>query len=419
MTKALIIGGGIAGPTLAVALTRIGMEVEVFEAQPADASQRGSWLNFQANGLDALRAIGVGHWVEELGYPVETMTFINGKGKKLGQMPMAFRRPDGLSSRVVSRTALFTALSDMARHHGVVVHNDKRFVTARHTEAGVVARFEDGSEATGDILIGADGIHSAVRRIIDPHAPAPRYVPVLNNGAYIPDFRVPAEQHDFVMQFGTKAFFAWMNTDDGGTLWFANPPMKQEPAKGVLSSMSDAQWRARLHELMDGDSGPAAQIIDASPGPIEGFTTYDMPVVKKWHDGSRMIIIGDAAHATSPAAGQGASMSLEDAVILAQCLRDCPTTASAFATYESLRRERVERIVANGHRSSSDKAAGPLMRIIRDAILPGKFRAAAKDGGQSMMWLQGHHIDFDEPIIPVIPGAPARQTPARATSSDG
>lgn len=413
MTKVLIIGGGIAGPTLAVALTKIGLEVELFEAQPADAPQRGSWLNFQANGLDALRSIGVGHWVEELGYPVETMSFINGRGKELGRMPMAFRRPDGLSSRMVPRAELFTALAAMARHHGVTVHHNKRLASARNTDTGVVARFEDGTEATGDLLVGADGIHSTVRRIIDPAAPAPRYVPVLNAGEYIPDFSVPADPHDFRMQFGTRAFFAWMNTDDGGAVWFANPPMKQEPAKGVLSGMTDADWRRWLHELMDGDAGPAARIIDATPGPIHGFTTYDMPVVRRWHDGSRMIIIGDAAHATSPAAGQGASMSLEDAVILAKCLRDCPSTASAFTTYESLRRERVEKIVENGHRSSSDKAAGPIMRVLRDAILPGKFRAAAKDGGASMMWLQGHHIDFEERVVPATGEPDSRGLGAR------
>ncbi|MGX1931608.1 FAD-dependent oxidoreductase [Microbacterium resistens] len=401
MPKALIVGGGIAGPTLAVALSQIGYDVEIFEAQSADAVQRGAWLTFQANGLDALRAIGVGHWVEDLGYPVETMSFVNGRGKDLGKMPMAFRRPDGLTSRMVPRTALFAALAEMARAHGVAVHHRKRVVAAQTTRTGVTAHFDDGTEATGDILIGADGIHSKVRRIIDPTAPAPRYVPVLNTGEYIPDFAVPADPRDFRMQFGTKAFFAWMNTDDGGTIWFANPPMKQEPAKGVLSGMTDAQWRAWLHELMDGDTGPAPRIIDATPGPIEGFTTYDMPVVKKWHDGSRMIIIGDAAHATSPAAGQGASMALEDAVILAQCLRDCPSPPSAFATFDALRRERVERIVANGHRASTEKAAGPIMRLIRDAFLPGKFRAAMKDGGQAMMWLQGHHIEFAQTITPV------------------
>ena len=401
MTKAIIIGGGIAGPTLAVALRKIGMDVEIFEQLPADADQRGSWINFQANGLDALHAIGEGGRLDNLGYPVDAMSFVNGKGRHLGTMPMAFRRPDGLTSLMMPRAGLFIALAEMAREHGVVVHHRKRMVDARHTGTGVTARFDDGTEASGDILVGADGIHSRVRTIIDPSAPAPRYVPVLNNGGYIPDFSVDVPEREFRMQFGTKAFFAWMNTSDGGTIWFANPPMKTEPEHGVLSAMTDLQWRTWLHELMDGDVGPAARIIDAAPGPILGWATYDMPVVKKWHDDSRMIIIGDAAHATSPAAGQGASMSLEDAVILAQCIRDCPDYPIAFATFQSLRQARVERIVADGHKSSADKAAGPILRVIRDAILPGKFRAAAKDGGQSMMWLQGNHIDFEQRITPV------------------
>jgi 2-polyprenyl-6-methoxyphenol hydroxylase-like FAD-dependent oxidoreductase len=164
--------------------------------------------------------------------------------------------------------------------------------------------------------------------------------------------------------------------------------------------MTDGQWRSWLHDLMDGDAGPASKIIDATPGPLQGWATYDMPVVKKWHDGERMVIIGDAAHATSPAAGQGSSMSLEDAVVLAQCLRDCPDAPSAFRMFQALRQERVEKIVEIGHRSSSDKAAGPIMRILRDLILPGKFRAAAKDGGEAMMWLQGHHIDFEQRVTP-------------------
>ena len=178
--------------------------------------------------------------------------------------------------------------------------------------------------------------------------------------------------------------------------------MATEPERGVLSGMSDAQWRRWLHELMDGDAGPAAQIIDAAPGPMVGWATYDLPVVEHWHDGhGRMVLIGDAAHATSPAAGQGASMALEDAVILAQCLRDLPDTASAFTHFEELRRDRTEKIVKLGHRSSASKAAGPVGRVFRDLMLPFMFRRAEKDDGRSLTWLQGHHIDFDAPVAPL------------------
>jgi len=168
MTKALIIGGGIAGPVLAMALMRAGIDAEVFEREEAGAAQRGSWLNFQANGMDALRAIDAAGTVEKIGYPVDSMSFINGKGRLLGRMPMAARRPDGLTSRMMPRAALIAALAEEAAARGVGVHHGREFTGASVDETGVTAEFADGSTARGDILIGADGIHSRVRTLIDP-----------------------------------------------------------------------------------------------------------------------------------------------------------------------------------------------------------------------------------------------------------
>ena len=110
-----------------------------------------------------------------------------------------------------------------------------------------------------------------------------------------------------------------------------------------------------------------------------------------------MIVIGDAAHATSPASGQGASMALEDAVVLAQCLRDVPSVPDAFATFVDRRRDRVERIVAEGNKWSNTKAAGPVARVIRDAMLPLVFkRMNAKGTGNG--WVHDHHIEWGEKV---------------------
>ena len=400
MTHALVIGAGVAGPVVAVALQRVGIETTVFERDPAGAEQRGSWITFQANGMDALRAIDAAGLVEKLGYDVETISFINGKGRTLGRIPLAAPRADGQLSQMMRRADLYAAMAELAREHGAQVHYGKELDGAVTADGGVEARFADGTTARGDLLIGCDGIHSRVRMFIDPSAPAPRYVPVLNVGGYIPGFTVDVPPREFRMQFGTRCFFAWMPTPDGGVIWFANPPMAREPERGVLSGMTDAQWRRWLHDLMDGDVGPAGEILDAALGPITGWATYDMPVVRHWHDNRSMIIIGDAAHATAPSSGQGASMALEDAVILAKCMRDCPGVPAAFATFERLRRRRVEKIVRHGARSANSKAAGPVGRVIRDLILPAVFSRAGRDGGKSMTWLQGHHIDFDQPITP-------------------
>ncbi|WP_409431243.1 FAD-dependent oxidoreductase [Mycobacterium sp. SMC-16] len=363
MTEALIIGAGVAGPVLAIALQRVGIDAHLYERSPSGADRRGAWLNFQANGMDALRAVDAAGPLENLGYPNDTISFITGSGKELGRIPMAAQRPDGQLSVMMRRADLYRELNALAAARGARYDYGKEFVSATTASDGRVrAQFADGSSATGDLLIGCDGIHSTVRRMVDPAARTPRYVPVLNVGGYIPNFTVDVPPREFRMQFGTRCFFAWFPTPDGGTVWFANPPMAREPERGALSDMTDVDWRNWLHQLMS----------------------------------------GDAAHATAPSAGQGASMSVEDAVILAQCLRDCPDIPTAFTTFESLRRRRVEKIVRHGHRSANSKAAGPVGRLLRDLVLPVVFRQAAKDGGRSMMWLQGHHIiDFDQTVQPV------------------
>ena len=111
-----------------------------------------------------------------------------------------------------------------------------------------------------------------------------------------------------------------------------------------------------------------------------------------------MVIVGDAAHAASPASGQGASMAIEDAVVLARCLRDLPHIQQAFAAYEQLRRERVERVVAQGARSSSGKAVGPIARVLRDLMLPVILKRFASSGEKSLAWMYGYHIDWDEKV---------------------
>jgi FAD-dependent urate hydroxylase len=109
-----------------------------------------------------------------------------------------------------------------------------------------------------------------------------------------------------------------------------------------------------------------------------------------------MVIIGDAAHAPSPSAGQGASMAAEDAVVLARCLRDLPEVQDALAAYERLRRRRVERIVAQGARSSSSKTPGPFGRVLRDLALPLIFKLMVTDRSQA--WLYDHHVEWEAPV---------------------
>ena len=111
-----------------------------------------------------------------------------------------------------------------------------------------------------------------------------------------------------------------------------------------------------------------------------------------------MIIIGDAAHATAPSIGQGAAMAIEDAVVLAKCLRDNPSIPSAFITYERLRRVRVERVVEQGKRTGEWKALNLIARVPRDLIMSLAMKRMARTGNDPSQWIYDHHIDWDEPV---------------------
>ncbi|KAA0024661.1 FAD-dependent oxidoreductase [Antrihabitans cavernicola] len=398
MTKAMIIGGGVAGSVAAMALNKAGVEAVVYERYPHAAADIGAFLTFAVNGMDALRSIEANTPVIGLGFPTPTLKFTSGSGKTLGEIPLGGNLADGTVTQTIKRAELYGALQDEAQGRGVRVEYGKKLVGAETLSGGRVrARFDDGTSDEGDVLIGADGIHSTVRGIIDPHAPEPRYVPVLNVGGYASGIRVASEPGVFHMTFGKRAFFAYTVTASGEVWWFANPPRRTEPNAAELNAITDAQWRAELHDLFEDDNTPALQIIDATRDEIRAWATYDIPKVPTWHRDS-MIVIGDAAHATSPASGQGASMAIEDAVILAKCLRDVPDTQKAFATYESLRRDRVERIVAAGARSSNSKAAGPIGRVLRDAFLPIFLKKMAKGGDKSAAFMFDHHIDWEQPV---------------------
>jgi FAD-dependent urate hydroxylase len=143
------------------------------------------------------------------------------------------------------------------------------------------------------------------------------------------------------------------------------------------------------------DDTPAVEIIRATSGELSGWATHDLPSVPTWHRGP-LIIIGDAAHATAPSSGQGASMAIEDAVVLARCLRDLTEIPRAFTAYERLRRARVERIVAHGARTSNSKAAGPVGRVLRDLMMPAILKRVANGG--SLAWMHDYHIDWNEKV---------------------
>jgi FAD-dependent urate hydroxylase len=365
--KALIIGGGIAGTVTAMALQKAGVEAVVCEAYGRSAEGVGAYLTLAVNGLRALASIDIDASMLRGGFDTPKMALVLGDGTKLTDLDVA-RAEDGTTSRTIKRADLYGALRDEAMRRGIVIEYGKRLVDVTTSAAGVVARFEDGTSAEGDLLIGADGLKSRVRTLIDPEAPRARYVGLLNAGGYARGVEADAEPGTLKLVFGKRGFFGYVRHPNGEIWWFANPARAKEPTAAELAAITEPGWREELLALFADDAGPACEIIRATPEIFSGWPTYDFPKVPVWHR-DRMILIGDAAHAASPSSGQGASMAIEDAVTLAQCLRDEGTIEDAFRTYESLRRDRVERVVKAGKRAGDGKSPGPVGRFFRDFAL--------------------------------------------------
>jgi FAD-dependent urate hydroxylase len=389
---ALIIGGGIAGPAAAMALQKAGIDPVIYETHPAGADGIGVFLTLASNGVDALRTLGADKPALAAGFPTPAITLRSGTGKRLGQTRTGQPLPDGTTSHTIKRADLYRALHQEAISRGVRVERGKRLIAAEQTGGGVRVVFADDTEAAGDLLIGCDGVHSAVRRIIDPAAPAPAYAGLINTGGYARGVRVDTEPGSYEMIFGKRAFFGYAPAPGGEVWWFANVPRRDEPVRGEAGAVSGDQWRRRLLQLFAEDAGPAVPLIDASPRIMPMSPIHVVPHLPTWHS-ERMIVIGDAAHAPSPTSGQGASLSIEDAVMLAKCLRDEPSPQAAFARFEEARRPRVERIIKWAARINNSKAAGPVTRVFRDTMLPTILKLTADS--KALRQAFDYHIDWD------------------------
>jgi 2-polyprenyl-6-methoxyphenol hydroxylase-like FAD-dependent oxidoreductase len=397
--RAIIIGGGIGGPVAAMALQRAGIEATVYEARPRPDDRAGYFLNTASNGLDALRTLAIDAGAEADGFPTPRLVMWSGTGKRLGEVANGMRLADGTVSMTIKRGVLQRVLREEAERRGIEVRFGKRLQAIGAAAGGrALARFADGTEAAADVLVGADGIHSPTRAAIDPHAPAPVYTGLLSIGGYARGTPLAPTPDTMHMVFGRRAFFGYLVKPSGEVSWFANLARAAEPTARELAAVPAAAWKRELLDLFAGDQDLIGEVIGATEGDVGAFPINDLPAVPTWHRGPA-VLIGDAAHATSPNSGQGASMAIEDALVLAKCLRDLPDTGAAFRAFEAARRARTERVVAYSRRIGNTKVTGnPVALRIRDLVMPVALKLFANPGAHA--WLFDHHIDWDEKATP-------------------
>jgi 2-polyprenyl-6-methoxyphenol hydroxylase-like FAD-dependent oxidoreductase len=371
ITSATIVGGGIAGPVTALALQKAGIDSVIYEAYSDSADGVGGILMLAPNGLNALRTIGADEVARSLGWPIPRMVIANGAGKEFGAFPALADVP---VSRVMWRSDLYRALQDHAVARGVRIEYGKRLQGVDETPDGVVARFTDGTTAVAGVLIGADGINSTVRSLIDPYAPGPAYTGLLGFGGYSSFAGAPGSSDTMSFVFGDRGFFGYWKERDDRVLWFANLPHPKPMTQAQTLEISLKDWLLILREAYR-DDVPAREILrHVRPEELLAFGSMNvLPSVPHWYR-ERMVLVGDAAHAPSSSSGQGVSLAAESAIELARCLRDLPDLPEAFAAYEGLRRPRVEKIAAEAAKTNRDKQSGPISKAIMNVVMPVAMR---------------------------------------------
>ena len=334
--KALIIGGGIGGLATALALKQIGVTVEVYE-RVALLREVGAGLSLWANAIKALRYLGLAQALRTFALPETAGGIHTPNGALLMSTTNAQLAANfGEVSVMVHRAELHDLLRNAL---GQELHLGMECVAVIEEAQGVRVRFRNGAEATGDLVIGADGLHSQVRAGLHGVQP-PRY------SGYTAWRGVVPFDHNRLQPgetWGRGARFGQIPMQGGRVYWFAthNTPAGQHSSDGEKAELLRifGDWHDPIRALIEATSADAILRNDI----------HDRPPLKAWGRG-RVTLLGDAAHPMTPNLGQGACQALEDAVVLAKQLQVTADIPTALRAYEAARIPRTTMIVEQSHR---------------------------------------------------------------------
>ncbi|MEI5519599.1 FAD-dependent oxidoreductase [Streptomyces brasiliscabiei] len=358
--RVLVVGGGASGSAVTILLRRAGLAVDLVEARPDWNATTGSGITLQGNALRVLRELGVWEQVSASGYAFGTLGITAPDGTVLHVAEDIRTGGDDLPATLgMQRPRLQQILIDAVRASGATVRLGTTAEALEQDADGVTVRFGDGTEGRYDLVIGADGLNSATRAAIGvTDKPEPTGMAIWRVAAPRPE---GVERSD--LAYGGRAYIAGYTPTSENTLYAFVVEASRDRA-----SIDPASYADEMRRAAQGYGGCWPEIVEHITDPRKvNYTWFDRLLVDgSWHRG-RVVLIGDAAHCCPPTLAQGAAMSLEDALVLAELLtggRDWDD--ELFQTYYERRVARVRPVVEASVQIGQWQLDG-----VRDADVPG------------------------------------------------
>lgn len=310
MTKVLIVGGGPAGMAAAIALSQAGADAEIVE-QSEDWRPGGIGIALQSAPLRATKQLGIFDDLVRVGRPHSVIDMCGTDGSLFAELPQVnVNEPDDPPFLGMARESLHEVMAGAVARAGVPVHLGVTVDTIESTVDHAVVTLTDGREERYDYVIGADGAHSAMRSRILPHAPDLSYA---GQVIWRAEASSPAGLERYTMMLGGPIRLGLVPLPDGRLyLWMLDSTIGPErPPRERLLEL----FQERISRF--GGHAPAVAAQLTQDGQVDFRALQWLILPPPWHSG-RVLLIGDAAHTTTPHIAYGAGLALEDAVVLGE-----------------------------------------------------------------------------------------------------
>lgn len=362
--KVVIIGGGIGGLCTAIALKQAGIDFEIYEAA-TELKPIGAGIVMASNAMQVFQKMGIEQKIIAAGYEIENAIGVDQSFKTITNLSVKEKvtKKYGIGSYAIHRGILQQILINELHHNKI--HLNKRLKTLVQTENRVHLKFEDGCTTDADIVIGADGIRSAVRKSIMGEIPLRYSGQTCWRG--ISKLSLSAEMK-------SNSYEIWGN--EGGSR-FGMVPISDNEVYFFATFQTEAggkdevgKVKRKLLSIYSKFGDVPKQIIEARlEENIIRSDIYDFKPISQWWKG-RVVLIGDAAHATTPNLGQGGCQAVEDAYVLAQCLKENSIPENAFKQFQNIRFEKAAHVVnLSWTLGSLTNIKNPFLQSMRNGLM--------------------------------------------------